>query len=67
MAAVVAVAGAGLAGGDWSIIAAIINEELSEEDHTLVEFVAKRRGRDPQHFTTTEEQQPVRKKLKRGK
>lgn len=28
--------GAGLAGGDWSILAAIINEELAGEDHTLV-------------------------------
>lgn len=31
--------GAGLAGGDWQVIAAIIDEELSGEDHTLVEFV----------------------------
>lgn len=30
--------GAGLAGGDWSIIATIIDEELAGEDHTLVEF-----------------------------
>ncbi|MFT4516343.1 MAG: O-acetyl-ADP-ribose deacetylase (regulator of RNase III) [Planctomycetota bacterium] len=30
--------GAGLAGGDWSVIAAIIEEELAGEDHTLVEF-----------------------------
>jgi len=30
--------GAGLAKGDWSIISAIIDEELSGEDHTLVEF-----------------------------
>jgi hypothetical protein len=28
--------GAGLAGGDWEIISAIINEELYGEDHTLV-------------------------------
>ena len=28
--------GAGLAGGDWQIIAAIIDEELDGEDHTLV-------------------------------
>lgn len=28
--------GAGLAGGDWDIISAIINEELEGEDHTLV-------------------------------
>ncbi len=28
--------GAGLAGGDWSVIAAIINEELAGEDHSLV-------------------------------
>ena len=31
--------GAGLAKGDWSIIAPIIDEELAGEDHTLVEFV----------------------------
>ena len=30
--------GAGLAGGDWSIISAIIAEELNDEDHTFVEF-----------------------------
>lgn len=30
--------GAGLAKGDWSIISVIIDEELSGEDHTLVEF-----------------------------
>lgn len=28
--------GAGLAGGDWTILAAIISEELAGEDHTLV-------------------------------
>lgn len=28
--------GAGLAGGDWERIAAIINEELAGEDHSLV-------------------------------
>jgi O-acetyl-ADP-ribose deacetylase (regulator of RNase III) len=32
--------GAGLAGGDWGIIAAIIEEELAGEDVTLVEFKA---------------------------
>jgi len=31
--------GAGLAGGDWEQISKIINEELIDEDHTLVEFV----------------------------
>jgi len=31
--------GAGLAGGDWDIIAAIIEEELKGEDHTLVNYV----------------------------
>lgn len=31
--------GAGLAGGDWRVIAAIIDEELAGEDYTLVEFV----------------------------
>ena len=31
--------GAGLAKGDWATIAAIIDEELAGEDHTLVEFV----------------------------
>jgi O-acetyl-ADP-ribose deacetylase (regulator of RNase III) len=30
--------GAGLAGGDWSIISAIIDEELNGLDHTYVEF-----------------------------
>jgi O-acetyl-ADP-ribose deacetylase (regulator of RNase III) len=30
--------GAGLAGGDWQVVAAIIDEELAGEDHTLVEF-----------------------------
>ncbi len=30
--------GAGLAGGDWQILAAIIDEELAGEDHTLVLF-----------------------------
>jgi len=28
--------GAGLAGGDWTIISAIIDEELKGEDHALV-------------------------------
>jgi predicted phosphatase len=28
-----------LAGGDWDIIADIINQELDGEDHTLVEYV----------------------------
>jgi O-acetyl-ADP-ribose deacetylase (regulator of RNase III) len=31
--------GAGLAGGDWNVIATIIDEALAGEDHTLVEFV----------------------------
>ena len=31
--------GAGLAGGDWDQISKIIDEELTDEDHTLVEFV----------------------------
>jgi O-acetyl-ADP-ribose deacetylase (regulator of RNase III) len=30
--------GAGLAGGDWSRLAGIIDEALAGEDHTLVEF-----------------------------
>lgn len=30
--------GAGLAGGEWSIIEEIIDEELAGEDHTLVEY-----------------------------
>lgn len=30
--------GAGLAGGDWSVIAEIIDTELVDEDHTLVKF-----------------------------
>ncbi|MFZ6679409.1 hypothetical protein [Undibacterium sp. Tian12W] len=32
--------GAGLAGGDWVKIAAIIDEELDGMDHTLVRFDA---------------------------
>jgi O-acetyl-ADP-ribose deacetylase (regulator of RNase III) len=31
--------GAGLAGGDWDVIAAIIDNELVGENHTLVKFV----------------------------
>lgn len=31
--------GAGLAGGDWAVIAEIIEDELEGEDHTLVEYV----------------------------
>lgn len=30
--------GAGLAGGDWDVIAAIVDEELAGEHHTLVAF-----------------------------
>jgi len=30
--------GAGLAGGDWTTIAAIIEDELAGENHTLVEY-----------------------------
>jgi O-acetyl-ADP-ribose deacetylase (regulator of RNase III) len=30
--------GAGLAGGDWEVIAQIISEELNGEDHTLVVY-----------------------------
>ncbi len=30
--------GAGLAGGDWNVIAAIIEEELANENHTFVKF-----------------------------
>jgi O-acetyl-ADP-ribose deacetylase (regulator of RNase III) len=30
--------GAGLAGGDWNTIGAIIDQALAGEDHTLVEF-----------------------------
>ena len=30
--------GAGLAGGDWGVIAPIIDEVLGDEHHTLVEF-----------------------------
>lgn len=30
--------GAGLAGGDWGVIAKIIDQELDGEDHTLVEL-----------------------------
>lgn len=32
--------GAGLAGGDWSTISAIIDKELAGEDHTLVILMA---------------------------
>ena len=31
--------GAGLAGGDWNIIAEIIDQELVDVDHTLVEYI----------------------------
>ena len=31
--------GAGLAKGDWPTIAAIVDEELAGEDHTLVEYL----------------------------
>lgn len=31
--------GAGLAGGDWAIIGALINEELAGLDPTLVEYL----------------------------
>ena len=30
--------GAGLAGGDWAIIAQIIEEELAGENHTFIEY-----------------------------
>ena len=32
--------GAGLAGGDWEVIRAIIDEELADENHTYVEYSA---------------------------
>jgi O-acetyl-ADP-ribose deacetylase (regulator of RNase III) len=32
--------GAGLAGGDWEVIRAIIEEELTGENHTYVEYAA---------------------------
>lgn len=32
--------GAGLAGGDWSVISKIIEEELAGEDHCYVEYAA---------------------------
>jgi O-acetyl-ADP-ribose deacetylase (regulator of RNase III) len=31
--------GAGLAGGDWTLIAAIIDEELTGEDHVFVQWL----------------------------
>ncbi len=31
--------GAGLGGGDWNVISAIIDEELEGQDHTLVEYL----------------------------
>ena len=37
--------GAGLAKGDWPTIAAIIDEELAGEDHTLVEFAPAARNK----------------------
>jgi hypothetical protein len=30
--------GAGLARGDWALLARIIDEELAGEDHTVVEY-----------------------------
>lgn len=36
--------GAGLGGGDWNRIAAIVDEALEGEDHTLVEFELASRG-----------------------
>lgn len=33
--------GAGLAGGDWNIISEIIEKELTDENHTFVEFQKK--------------------------
>ena len=33
--------GAGLAGGDWDVISKIIDQELKELDHTLVEYGGK--------------------------
>jgi hypothetical protein len=39
--------GAGLARGDWPTIAAMIDEELAGEDHTLVEFEPARGSRLP--------------------
>lgn len=35
--------GAGLAGGDWETIAAILEETLAGQDHTLVRYKAPRR------------------------
>jgi O-acetyl-ADP-ribose deacetylase (regulator of RNase III) len=37
--------GAGLGRGEWGRLAAIIDEELSGEDHTLVEFVPRSKTR----------------------
>lgn len=34
--------GAGLGGGDWSVISALISEELDGEDHALVEYECPR-------------------------
>ena len=36
--------GSGLAGGDWQIISAIIDEELQTQDHTMVKFSHVTRG-----------------------
>jgi len=38
--------GAGLAGGDWSVISSIIEEELAGEDHTLVIYEAQQAAQE---------------------
>lgn len=53
--------GAGLAGGDWSYISAIIDEELEGEDHTLVEFVSPA-GPSIKESETGKAQRKTRKK-----
>ncbi|MDQ0474461.1 macro domain-containing protein [Labrys wisconsinensis] len=40
--------GAGLAGGDWSIISSIIDEELAQLDHACVEFAPREEDRQAQ-------------------
>lgn len=58
--------GAGLAGGDWSVISAIIDEELYDEDHTLVEFVPPTNPRRPEHkrLATDSEKSGIKKSKK---
>ncbi|MBW2659236.1 MAG: macro domain-containing protein [Deltaproteobacteria bacterium] len=44
--------GAGLAGGDWDKISSIIDQELAGEEHTLVIFDPRSKGRQRQSGNT---------------